>query len=148
MLLRELRGSIDSEVHTGELRKGMRSTLMTTLNQWVGYTALVPLDRPTAGENAEQETEDRSAVRPKTLKVPGEASENERRLHELTHLPYRDWCERCVKSKGREKHATKKHDKQLVIQIDFSFVATENDLPKRTILNATEVQTGCSVAVV
>ena len=31
----------------------------------------MPLDRPTAGENAEQETEDRSAVKPKMLKVPG-----------------------------------------------------------------------------
>ena len=28
-----------------------------------------------------------------------------------------------------------------MIQIDFSFMATENDLPKRTILNATDVQT-------
>ena len=64
-------------------------------------TLFVPLDRPTAGENAEQETEDRSVVKPKMLKVPGEPSENERRLHELTHLPCRDWCEHCVKSKGR-----------------------------------------------
>eukprot|EP00439_Symbiodinium_sp_Y106_P076106 s1708_g15.t1 len=99
------------------------------------------------GENAEQETEDRSAVKPKMLKVPGEPSENERRLHELTHLP--DWCEHCVKSKGRQSHAVKKKsDRQPVIQIDFSFMATENDLPKRTILNATDVQTGYSMAVV
>ncbi|CAE7248181.1 unnamed protein product [Symbiodinium microadriaticum] len=33
-------------------------------------------------------------------------------------------------------------------QIDFSFLATENDLPKRTILNATDEQTGYSMAVV
>ena len=58
--------------------------------------------------NAEQETEDRSAVKPKMLKVPGEPSESERRLHELTHLPYRDWCEHCVKLKGRQSHAVKK----------------------------------------
>ena len=42
----------------------------------------------------------------------------------------------------------KKNDRQPVIQIDFSFMATENDLPKRTILNATDVQTGYSMAVV
>ena len=65
------------------------------------------------------------------------------------HLPYRDWCEHCVKSKGRQSHAVKKkNDRQPVIQIDFSFMATENDLPKRTILNATDVQTGYSMAVV
>ena len=36
----------------------------------------------------------------------------------------------------------------LFIQIDFSFLATENDLPKRTILNATDVQTGYAMAIV
>ena len=55
-----------------------------------------------------------------------------------------------MKSKGRQSHAVKKkkNDRQPVIQIDFSFMATENDLPKRTILNATDVQTGYSMAVV
>ena len=119
-----------------------------TGHKWIGYTLFVPLDRPTAGENAEQQTDDKSALKPKMLKLPGEPSESERRLHELTHLPYRDWCEHCVWSKGRQSHAVKKNDRQPVIQIDFSFLATENDLPKRTILNATDVQTGCSMAVV
>ena len=82
------------------------------------------------------------------LKIPGEPSESERRLHELTHLPYRDWCEHCVKSKGRQTHAVKKNDRQPVVQIDFSFLSTENDLPKRTILNATDVQTGYAMAIV
>ena len=82
------------------------------------------------------------------LKIPGEPSESERRLHELTHLPYRDWSVHCVKSKGRQSHAVKKNDRQPVIQIDFSFLSTENDLPKRTILNATDVQTGYAMAIV
>ena len=42
----------------------------------------------------------------------------------------------------------KKNDRQPVIQIDFSFLSTENDLPKRTILNATDVQTGYAMAIV
>ena len=54
-----------------------------------------------------------------------------------------------MRSKGRQSHAVKKkNDRQPVIQIDFSFMATENDLPKLTVLNATDVQTGCSMAVV
>ena len=138
----------DIELPDGSVKK-CENPRGPTGHRWTGYTLFVPLDRPTAGENAEQETEDRSAVKPKMLKVPGEPSENERRLHELTHLPYRDWCEHCVKSKGRQSHAVKKkNDRQPVIQIDFSFMATENDLPKRTILNATDVQTGYSMAVV
>ena len=82
------------------------------------------------------------------LKIPGEPSESERRLHELTHLPYRDWCEHCVKSNLPQSHAVEKNDRQPVIQIDFSFLSTENDLPKRTILNATGVQTGYAMAIV
>ena len=42
----------------------------------------------------------------------------------------------------------KKNDRQPVIQIDFSFLSTENDLPKRTILNATDAQTGYAMAIV
>ena len=42
----------------------------------------------------------------------------------------------------------KKNDRQPVIQFDFSFLSTENDLPKRTILNATDVQTGYAMAIV
>eukprot|EP00439_Symbiodinium_sp_Y106_P044705 s6061_g5.t1 len=140
----------DIELPDGSVKK-CENPRGPTGHQWTGYTLFVPLDRPTAGENAEQETEDRSALKPKMLKVPGEPLENERRLHELTHLPYRDWCEHCVRSKGRQSHAVKKKkktDRQPVIQIDFSFMATENDLPKRTILNATDVQPGYSMAVV
>ena len=61
--------------------------------------------------------------------------------HELTHLPFRDWCERCVRSKGRQSPAVKKkNDRHPVIQVDFSFMSTEN-FWKRTVLNATHVQT-------
>ena len=119
-----------------------------TGHKWVGYTLFVWLDRLTADKNAEQQTDDKNAVKPKMLKIPCEPSESERRLHELTHLPYRDWCEHCVKSKGRQSHAVKKNDRQPAIQIDLSFLSTENDLPKRRILNATDVQTGYAMAIV
>ena len=33
---------------------------------------------------------------------PKMASEDERREHELTHLPFRAWCAHCIKGKGRE----------------------------------------------
>ena len=34
-------------------------------HQWAGYTEFYPLDRPTAGEDVEQQADDRSAVKPK-----------------------------------------------------------------------------------
>ena len=55
--------------------------------KWIGYILFVPLDRSIADKNAEQQTDDKSALKPKMLKIPGEPSESERRLHELTHLP-------------------------------------------------------------
>ena len=72
-----------------------------TGHKWVGYTLFVPFDRPTADKNAEQQTNDKNALKPKMLKIPVEPSESERGLHELAHLPYRDWCEHYVKSKGK-----------------------------------------------
>ena len=35
----------------------------------------------------EQVTQDQNAVKVRMLKVPGEPTESERKLHELTHLP-------------------------------------------------------------
>ncbi|CAE7827922.1 unnamed protein product, partial [Symbiodinium sp. CCMP2456] len=90
----------DIEVPDGSVKK-FEDPRGPTGHKWTGYTLFVPLDRPAAGENAEQETEDRSALKPKLLEVPGEPSESEWRLHELTHLPYRHWCEHCVRSEDK-----------------------------------------------
>ena len=76
----------DIELPDGSVKK-FENPRGPTGHRWTGYTLFAPLDRPTAGENAEQETEDRSAVKPKMLKVPGEPSENERRLHEIDSSP-------------------------------------------------------------
>ena len=70
-------------------------------------------------ERTEQETSDRHARVPKGLKVPGESSSSERKQHELTHLPFRDWCPHCVKAKGRHSPAKKQIDHQPVIQVDY-----------------------------
>ena len=35
-----------------------------TGHKWIGYTLFVPLDRPTADKNAEQQTDDKSALKP------------------------------------------------------------------------------------
>ena len=40
-----------------------------------------------------------SPVRAK--KAPKEPTELERLRHEATHLPYRSWCEYCIKGRGR-----------------------------------------------
>ena len=47
-------------------------------------------------EEAEAGGEERKVLDPR------QPTDEERRTHNLTHLPYRSWCERCVKGRGRE----------------------------------------------
>ena len=46
---------------------------------------------------AEEEEEPEAGMRkPAKMNDPKEPSAEERREHELTHLPYRNWCKHCV----------------------------------------------------
>ena len=60
-------------------------------------------DPGSLSEEKEEETEagedERGVVK---MLDPRQLSEEERRIHNLTHLPYRNWCEHCVKGRGRE----------------------------------------------
>ena len=96
----------------------------------------------------EQETHDKAARDAKALPRPNEPTEQQRATHKLTHLPYRSWCEHCVKAKGRENHSKRQVDRQPVIQVDYCFVNTGPDVGQPTILTAVDVQTGLSTAVV
>ena len=50
-------------------------------------------------EEAEAGGEERKVVK---VLDPRQPTDEERRTHNLTHLPYRSWCEPCVKGRGRE----------------------------------------------
>ena len=65
---------------------------------WQGFVVFAT--QHLQNEKIEQDTIDTSARPAKGLKTPGEPSLAERRLHELTHWPYMDWCPLCVKAKG------------------------------------------------
>ena len=41
------------------------------------------------------------AQAPRGLRAPGSPTEEERTIHERTHLPYRSWCDSCVKGRGQ-----------------------------------------------
>ena len=76
--------------------------------KWIGYILFDPLDRSTAGKNTEQQTDDKSALKSKILKIPGEPSESERTLHEVIYLPYRDWYEHWI---GMSTGPSRREDK-------------------------------------
>ena len=113
---------------------------------WRGFTVFASV--PIEFERMEQETSDRHARAPKGLKVPGEPSASERKQRELTLLPFRDWCPRCVRAKGRHGPAKKQVDRQPAIQVDYCFSATSKELPLHKILCAVDVISGLGVAVV
>ena len=50
-------------------------------------------------EEAEAGGEERKVVK---VLDPRQPTDEERRTHNLTHLPYHSWCEHCVKGRGRE----------------------------------------------
>ena len=53
-----------------------------------------------AGGEKEIEEEGRRAT---GVPGPRRVSQEEREEHERTHLPYRSWCEICVKARGRKR---------------------------------------------
>eukprot|EP00971_Amphidinium_carterae_P065503 1297853-Amphidinium_carterae.1 len=42
------------------------------------------------------------------MKVPLAASEEERRYHNLTHYPYKEWCEHCVRGLAARTDTTRR----------------------------------------
>ena len=58
----------------------------------------------------------------KRLRQPSEPTAIERANHELTHVPYREWCGACVKGRGpTQGHRAQEHAGHPVIQLDYYF---------------------------
>ena len=82
------------------------------------------------------------------LFVPRGPSPEERREHEISHLPYRSWCRDCIRGKGltlahkrRLKSDEEKGQRRPMIAMDYFFLGKEEEqsLP---ILGMVEEQTG------
>ena len=78
-------------------------------------------------ELAEQAYQQEEVQPRETYSSTRQPSERERRLHEITHLPFRQWCPFCVAGKSRAdyKHPVEAEDVQQrefpVIQLDIMF---------------------------
>merc|ERR1711978_633884 len=72
-----------------------------------------------------EETEEEKA--PNAMTVPEGPSRQEREAHNLTHIPFRDWCEHCVRARARRrahkrrKKELKKEELQRVTRIYMDF---------------------------
>ncbi|CAE7376815.1 unnamed protein product [Symbiodinium natans] len=113
---------------------------------FVGATCFEKL--PLEAFEAEPAQPEYLAQRPKGLKQPGEPTLTERLEHELTHLPFKPWCEICLKAKSRQAHSKKLSLRQPVLQMDFSFLSDKPGEEQVTILNVVDVLSNMALSVV
>ena len=95
-------------------------------------------------DDPEERQEAKRATGPPT---PQQPTEQERREHELTHLPYRSWCPTCVQSKGRQDNHPKRTSKTPVIQVDLMYYKALGEKQATSVLTAVDVETGMCMAV-
>eukprot|EP00971_Amphidinium_carterae_P101974 2018731-Amphidinium_carterae.1 len=68
------------------------------------------------GDSPQQESQ-----APKTYTSPTLLTQLEIEEHNITHLPYRNWCKHCVQGKSRSQHHQRGGlTKQIITQIDYA----------------------------
>ena len=70
---------------------------------------------------------------PRGEKQPKEPTEEERRKHELTHLPKADWCTSCQATRSREDNfeVSEKTIQASLVTMDFKFTGTRDEENKK-----------------
>ena len=76
---------------------------------------------------AEEEPADAGVRKPIKMNDPAEPSDEERRQHDLTHLPYRSWCRHCVGGRGKEAPHRRQecHSELPELHLDYAFMEDE-----------------------
>ena len=87
---------------------------------------------------------------PKKMQNPMLPSKAEREMHELTYVPFRSWCEHCVRGRGEgmRHEAGKEMPEQTEVHMDFFFVGDEDQDEKLTVLVARERTTRMTMSTV
>eukprot|EP00971_Amphidinium_carterae_P148579 2945823-Amphidinium_carterae.1 len=83
-------------------------------------------------------------------KSPVPPTHQEIEEHNLTHLPYSDWCKHCVQGKNKSQHHQRGGlTKQSITQIDYAYLRSDNNNNHyATILTMCESITGLGYATV
>lgn len=109
------------------------------------------------GDGAENETDDieaeeadnevRLPVRVHDPMLPNRADIDQ---HNLTHVPFRSWCEHCVRGRGEGIRREKVRDnpEQMEARMDFCFTGDEGTDKKITILAVRERSTKMTMSTV
>lgn len=73
----------------------------------------------------------------------------ERELQNLTQLPFRSWCTRCLRAKPRGYYHKRQYDHRLLLQADYSFLIdtdTKQEIPVLSCIDATTGMASSCVA--
>ena len=87
--------------------------------------------------------------RPRGIGDPRKPTEKEVEEHELTHLPYRNWCSVCVRAKGRDlDHRKAVGEGREVSEYGFDYCFPGDELGfKLTVLSGRERLTGMNFGI-
>ena len=105
------------------------------------------------GEEREDEDaadkDEEEAQEPATRKAPKGSTKEEKEKHEATHLPFREWCQHCVRGRGRNKPHKKKteeeeeENKVTRISMDYFFMSqAEEKASENPLMVMIDEQTG------
>ena len=103
------------------------------------------MDEEVVGEGAQ----DPGRVEAKSLQEPGAPTERERKIHDLTHLPYRSWCWVCRMARGytlAHLHSDEMSEVPIVA-IDYFFLGEQEQPGCMACLCIKECQTKAIVAI-
>ena len=92
--------------------------------------AEVDRDDEVRGGHGDQQGEVEAGEPPRCLPCPGNPTSAERLLHEITHWPYRPWCESCVRGRAVGPNSKKVPEKfrEAVVpkaHLDYAFLQDE-----------------------
>ena len=91
------------------------------------------------------------ARRATPMYVPRRPSDAQRRAHEIHHMPYRSWCEYCVRGRGKESPHLSRYEQAddgiPAVQMDYVFLHNTGDKDaKVTLLTMVDNSSGQMVA--
>ena len=82
----------------------------------------------------EEDMQEQECSKPRMAKRPGEPSKQEWEEHQLTHVPFRDWCPHCVRGKAKAgTHEAKEKEKgrdEEVLALDYMYMTSGNGEPE------------------
>ena len=149
---------IPAQTHDGPDIKRLAPWRQTKLDEWTTQPAKTSNKPWTGWTNLEEHQEfptqlesgdakQQQGTKAKAVQAPKQSTPQEILEHNLTHLPYRNWCPICVQARSRQNNHPKQHSKLPIIQLDFGYIKGFDDSNVHPILTAIDIQSEMIVAI-